>query len=79
MKVKSREVTYATVTEKLIFSDNSVLLLKQGTDEQDPLDPFITITWLDKNGKPTPHEPAWATPQVLDDLLNKSKAYSRRI
>ena len=74
MKVESREVTYATVTEKIIFSDKSVLLLKTGTDEEDPLDPFIYLTWLDVNGNPTHKAPDWAKPEVLADLLNKSKA-----
>lgn len=73
MKVKSREITFRTCTEKLIFFDNSVLLLEITTSEKDPLDPHITLTWLDKNGKPTPQEPAWAIPTVLADLLNSSK------
>lgn len=73
MKVKSREITFRTYTEKLTFSDNSVLLVKIGTSEEDPLDPHITLTWLDKNDKPTPREPAWATPTILADLLNNTK------
>lgn len=74
MKVKNREITFRTCTEKLTFSDNSVLLIKIGTSEEDLLDPHITLTWLDKKGKPTPREPAWATPTVLADLLNSSKS-----
>lgn len=74
MKVKSRKITFRTCTEELIFSDNSVLLVKIGTSEEDPLDPNITLTWLDVNGNPTPKEPDWATPPVLAYLLNNSKS-----
>jgi len=74
MKVKSRKITFRTCTEELIFSDNSVLLLKIGTSEEDPLDPHITLTWLDVNGNPTHKEPDWARPTVLAYLLNNSKS-----
>ena len=70
MKIKSREVTYHTEIEQIVFSDNSILILKTGY-EPDAFSVDLTMTWLDKKGKTTLEKPAWATPEKLTKLLDK--------